>query len=458
MEFIKDKAETGIKFSDYFAFSQAINKIPSHRALALFRGSKQQILRLKLDFPEPVNEQHCYELIAKRFNISRRNRPADEWLWQAIEWTWKVKLHLKLELELLSQLRMSAAEETITVFKGNLKQLLMSAPAGHRVTMGLDPGLRTGVKVVIVDGTGKLLIFITIFPHVPRNEWDQSLQILAKLCENFKVELVSIGNGTASRETDQLVAELNKRFPELALQKIVVSEAGASVYSASALAAAEFPDLDVSYRGAVSIARRLQDPLAELVKIDPKSIGVGQYQHDVNQVKLGRSLAAVLEDCVNAVGANVNSASVPLLTSISGLNENVAKQIVLYRESHGPFKHRSEIKDVPRLGEKTYEQAIGFLRIIGGDNPLDASAVHPESYPLVDKIIESIGQPIQSIMGHIELINSLTPQNFVTDEFGLPTVKDILAELKKPGRIHAQNLKLSSLKRESIPSNSYSQG
>ncbi len=279
---IKDKAETGIKFSDYFSFSQPINKIPSHRALALFRGSKQQILRLKLDFPEPVNEQHCYDLIAKRFNISRRNRPADEWLWQAIEWTWKVKLHLKLELELLSQLRTSAEEEAITVFKGNLKQLLMSAPAGHRVTMGLDPGLRTGVKVVIVDGTGKLLTFTTIFPHAPRNEWDQSLQILAKLCEKFKVELVSIGNGTASRETDQLVMELNKRFPELALQKVVVSEAGASVYSASALAAAEFPDLDVSYRGAVSIARRLQDPLAELVKIDPKSIGVGQYQHDVN--------------------------------------------------------------------------------------------------------------------------------------------------------------------------------
>lgn len=431
---VKGKEEAGIKFSDYFAFSQPIHKIPSHRALALFRGSKLEILRLKLDFADKSEEEHCYQLIAGHFSIFRRNRPADNWLWQAVEWAWKVKIQLKLELELLNRLRTAADEEAIKVFKDNLKQLLMASPAGQYITMGLDPGLRTGVKVVIVDGVGKLLIHTTIFPHAPRQEWQESIQILAKLCEKFTVELISIGNGTASRETEQLVTEMMKLFPQLNLKKIVVSEAGASVYSASALAAAEFPDLDVSYRGGVSIARRLQDPLAELVKIDPKSIGVGQYQHDVNQVKLGRSLEAVLEDCVNAVGANVNSASVPLLTSISGLNENVAKQIVIYRETHGPFKNRQEIKKVPRLGEKTFEQAIGFLRIIGGENPLDASAVHPESYPIVDQIIRSAGQSIKSIMGNNELIDQLKPQEFVTEQFGLPTVKDIISELRKPGR------------------------
>lgn len=431
---IKDKAEAGVKFSDYFDFSQPIQKIPSHRALALFRGSHLEILRLKLSLAESADEIHCHQLIAEKFQVVRHHRPADEWLWQSVESAWKIKIQSKLELELLGELRMQAEEEAIQVFKDNLKQLLMAAPAGQRVTLGLDPGLRTGVKVVVVDGTGKLLFYTTIFPHVPRNQWQESLQVLTKLCQTFKVELISIGNGTASRETDQLAAELIKNNPDLNLQKIVVSEAGASVYSASALAADEFPELDVSYRGAVSIARRLQDPLAELVKIDPKSIGVGQYQHDVNQVKLGRSLSAVLEDCVNAVGANVNSASAPLLASIAGLNEKVAKQIVLYRESHGPFHNRAEIKKVPRLGEKTYEQAIGFLRIIGGDNPLDASAVHPESYPLVDQIIQAVKQPIQAIMGNNELLNSLTPQKFISADFGLPTVKDILMELKKPGR------------------------
>jgi protein Tex len=431
---VKDKEEAGVKFSDYFDFSQSIQKIPSHRALALFRGSQQEILRLKLTLPEAGDDEHCHQLIAQHFNIMRRQRPADEWLWQAVEWAWKIKIQTKLELELLTELRAQAEAEAIHVFQDNLKQLLMAAPAGQRVTLGLDPGLRTGVKAVVVDGTGKLLTFTTIFPHAPRDQWEESLQILAKLCQTFHVELISIGNGTASRETDQLAAELIKRHPDLNCQKIVVSEAGASVYSASALAAAEFPDLDVSYRGAVSIARRLQDPLAELVKIDPKSIGVGQYQHDVNQVKLGHSLSAVLEDCVNAVGANVNSASVPLLKSISGLNENVAKQIVLYREAHGPFKNRGEIKKVSRLGEKTYEQSIGFLRIIGGENPLDASAVHPESYPVVDQIIHAMKQPIHAIMGNNELLNSLNPQQFVTHDFGLPTIKDILTELKKPGR------------------------
>jgi protein Tex len=355
---IKDKEQEGAKFSDYFDFSQLIQKIPSHRALALFRGSQQNILRLKLSFGEETEENYCREKIAECFNISRKNRPADEWLWQCVLMTWKIKIQTKLELELLTKLRTLAETEAIRVFKDNLKQLLMAAPAGQKVTLGLDPGLRTGVKAVVVDATGKLLDFTTIFPHAPRNQWDESLQTLYKLCQKYRVELMSIGNGTASRETDQLAAELIKKHPELNLQKIVVSEAGASVYSASALASEEFPELDVTYRGAVSIARRLQDPLAELVKIDPKSIGVGQYQHDVNQNKLSDGLSAVLEDCVNAVGANINSASAPLLKSIAGLNERVAKQIVNYRETHGPFKNRLEIKKVPRLGEKTFEQAI----------------------------------------------------------------------------------------------------
>ena len=431
---IKDKEQEGAKFSDYFEFSQLIQKIPSHRALALFRGSHQNILRLKLSFNEEAEQNYCQEKIAECFKISRKNRPADDWLWQCVMMTWKIKIHTKLELELLTELRAIAETEAIRVFKDNLKQLLMAAPAGQKVALGLDPGLRTGVKTVVVDATGKLLEFTTIFPHAPRNQWDESLQILQKICQKYRVELISIGNGTASRETDQLAAELIKKYPELNLQKVVVSEAGASVYSASALAAEEFPELDVTYRGAVSIARRLQDPLAELVKIDPKSIGVGQYQHDVNQSKLGDSLTAVLEDCVNAVGANVNSASVPLLKSVSGLNERVAKQIVNYRETHGPFKNRLEIKNVPRLGEKTFEQAIGFLRIVGGDNPLDASAVHPESYPVVDQIIREAGQPINSLMGNLSLLNSLKPQQFITSGFGLPTVKDIINELKKPGR------------------------
>lgn len=431
---MKDKAEEGVKFSDYFTFAEPIQKIPSHRALALFRGSNQEILRLKLDFADQNSEIHCFELIAKQFNVAKLKRAADQWLWEIVESAWKIKLHAKLELELLSELRQQAEVEAIRVFKDNLKQLLMAAPAGQKITLGLDPGLRTGVKAVVVDGTGKLLANVTIFPHVPRNQWQESLHVLKQLCLAYRVELISIGNGTASRETDQLAAELMQNQPELQLKKAVVSEAGASVYSASELAAKEFPDLDVSYRGAVSIARRLQDPLAELVKIDPKSIGVGQYQHDVNQVKLGRSLSLVLEDCVNAVGANINSASVPLLTSISGLNESVAKQIVSYREAHGPFKNRSEIKKVPRLGEKTYEQAIGFLRIVGGDNPLDASAVHPESYALVDQIMQETQQPIQALMGNHELLNGLQPQQFISEQFGLPTVKDILQELKKPGR------------------------
>lgn len=310
----------------------------------------------------------------------------------------------------------------------------MASPGGHKVVLGLDPGLRTGVKVVVVDAFGKLLFHTAIYPHAPKNQWDESIQILAKLCETFKIELVSIGNGTASRETDRLVLDLMKQHPALNLTKIIISEAGASVYSASELAANEFPDLDVSYRGAVSIARRLQDPLAELVKIDPKSIGVGQYQHDVNQIKLGRVLNNVVEDCVNSVGADVNTASVPLLKSIAGLNETVAQNIVKYREANGPFKNRAEIKKVSRLGEKTYEQAIGFLRIINGTDPLDASAVHPEAYPIVEKIIKQTGLPIQSLMGNAAAVQKLVAQDFVDDDFGVPTIKDIFVELVKPGR------------------------
>jgi len=428
------KEKEGIKFSDYFNFSENIKTIPSHRLLALVRGRKMEILQLHIHFSDPAQDEFCLKTIAKEYNIENKNRAADKWLWQAVERAWKIKLHTKLEVEFMSELKERADEDAIHVFRDNLANLLMMAPAGNRVVLGLDPGLRTGVKVVVVDGTGKLLEYFTIFPHVPRKEWDKSIAILAALCKKHQVELISIGNGTASRETDQLVAEVMQQFPELNLTKIVVSEAGASVYSASELAAHEFPDLDVSYRGAVSIARRLQDPLAELVKIDPKSIGVGQYQHDVNQTKLGRTLSAVVEDCVNAVGADINTASVPLLTSISGLNETIAKNIVNYRDEHGRFKNRNEIKNVPRLGAKTFEQAVGFLRIMGGDNPLDASSVHPESYPVVDQIIKSVGKPIQNLMGNIEVLNAINPKQFISEHFGLPTIKDILTELHKPGR------------------------
>lgn len=431
---VKDKEEEGIKFTDYFNFQEPIKKIPSHRALALFRGRNEGFLQLALIFTDKQHEEYCHNVIAKTFSIENKKRAADLWLWQVVEWTWKIKLHLKLELELMGQLRDKSDEEAIRVFANNLKNLLMAAPAGNRVTLGLDPGLRTGVKVVVIDEVGKLLEHGVIFPHAPRNDWDQSIAILAKLCSKYKVELVSIGNGTASRETDRLVADLMKKYPDLKLTKIVVSEAGASVYSASQLAAEEFPELDVSYRGAVSIGRRLQDPLAELVKIDPKAIGVGQYQHDVNQSHLSKSLDAVMEDCVNAVGADVNMASVQLLASISGLNEGIAKNLVAYREKNGRFRSREVIKNVPRLGEKGFEQAVGFLRIMGGDNPLDASAVHPESYPVVEKILQKLGKPIKDVMGNSALLKTLNPRDFVDERFGLPTVQDIISELNKPGR------------------------
>lgn len=427
------KEVEGAKFSDYFDYEENINKIPSHRALALFRGRREDFLRLSLTLDDD-QQLHCQTKVAKTFSIENLKRPADAWLDKVVSFTWKIKLFTKIELDLMQRLREAAEEGAINVFASNLNNLLMAAPAGACVTMGLDPGFRTGVKVVVVDATGKLLTHCAIFPHAPQNEWNDSLHKLTVLCQKLGVKLISIGNGTASRETDKLAAELMAKNPELKMTKVVVSEAGASVYSASEFAAEEFPDLDVSYRGAVSIARRLQDPLAELVKIDPKAIGVGQYQHDVNQSKLGRRLVAVMEDCVNAVGVNVNTASVPLLSSVSGLNKTIAQNIVSFRHEHGAIKRRDELKKVPRLGEKTYEQAIGFLRILEGDNPLDASAVHPESYPVVEKILTKLGRELKEVMGQSDVIKRLSPIDFTDEHFGIYTVTDIISELEKPGR------------------------
>jgi uncharacterized protein len=380
---IDDKEKDGIKFKDYFAYNEEIQDIPSHRALALFRGSNEGCLSLKLVLGEEdeiakENGVYCEQLIAEKFSVSDQGRPADAWLLEAVRWTWKIKLFTKIELDLRMQLRQAAEEEAIKVFSENLRDLLLAAPAGPRPTLGLDPGLRTGVKVAVVDRTGKLVDTSTIYPHNPQNKWKESLEIIAGLCKKHQVEIISIGNGTASRETDKLASDLMKTYPELNLTKLVVSEAGASVYSASQLAADEFPDIDVSLRGAVSIARRLQDPLAELVKIDPKSIGVGQYQHDVNQTQLARTLDAVVEDCVNSVGVDVNTASVPLLTRVSGLNSGLAKNIIEYRNTNGAFKNRLDFKHVPRMGDKTFEQSAGFLRIMDGENPLDSSRYTPK--------------------------------------------------------------------------------
>lgn len=439
----KDKEQEGTKFKDYFDYRESLAKIPSHRALALFRGQKETILRLTIEFLEPTQDQHCESLIAKMFDIQA---DACDWLQQTVQWTWKIKLKLKVDVDLLMRLREKAELTAIDVFKENLKNLLMAAPAGKKITLGLDPGFRTGVKTVVVDDTGKLLAHTVIFPHQPQNKWDQALLTLAKLCQQHQVNLVSIGNGTASRETERLVKELAKQHSQLKFTSVVVSEAGASVYSASALAAAEFPNLDVSYRGAISIARRLQDPLAELVKIDPKAIGVGQYQHDVNQTLLGKGLDNVMEDCVNAVGADVNTASVPLLKSIAGLNATIAENIVNYREANGRFTDRDMLKKVPRLGEKTYEQAVGFLRIIGGKNPLDASAVHPEAYSLVETIAKQQSLPVTQLIGNQKVIQTLKTNTFVTNEFGQATVKDIFAELAKPGRDPRPEFKMATFK------------
>ncbi|MBF6989730.1 Tex family protein [Cupriavidus sp. IK-TO18] len=425
------------KFRDYYAYSETIRTVPSHRALALFRGRNAGVLMVKLGLGEEQDAlvpHPCEGMIARHVGIQQLGRPADKWLGDVCRWCWRVKVQPHLETELLTQLRETAESEAIKVFGRNLHELLLAAPAGPKAVMGVDPGIRTGCKIAVVDSTGKLLDTATIYPHEPRRDWNGSLATLARLAKQHNVALVSIGNGTASRETDKLVQDLMKQMPELKLTKIVVSEAGASVYSASELAAKEFPDLDVSLRGAVSIARRLQDPLAELVKIDPKSIGVGQYQHDVNQRELARTLDAVVEDCVNAVGVDVNTASAPLLARVSGLNTVLARNIVEYRDANGAFANRNALKKVPRLGDKTFEQAAGFLRINDGDNPLDRSSVHPEAYPVVQRILDAIKKGLRDVMGNREALRGLSPEKFTDESFGLPTVRDILSELEKPGR------------------------
>ncbi|QMT58797.1 MULTISPECIES: Tex family protein [unclassified Legionella] len=439
------KKETINKFSDYFDYSEAIKKIPSHRALALFRGRRESVLQVALTLPEH-DLAYGENKLATHFNIVDQQRKADQWLLETVRLTWKVKLFTKLELELLTRLREIADEEAIKVFSRNLRDLLLAAPAGPQITIGLDPGIRTGVKVVVVDSTGKLLDYTVIFPFAPQNEWHPAITDLAKLAAKYQVNLISIGNGTGSRETERLVSDLIKMYPDLKLTKVIVSEAGASVYSASEIASEEFPDLDVTLRGAVSIARRLQDPLAELVKIEAKSIGVGQYQHDVNQTRLARSLDGVVEDCVNAVGVDVNTASAALLSHISGLNEALAKNIVLYRDEHGAFKNRAELKNVHRMGEKAFQQAAGFLRIMNGDNPLDASCVHPEAYPLVEKIIENKNIDIKKLIGNKEILHSVNAEQFVDEQYGLPTIRDVLRELEKPGRDPRPEFKTAQFK------------
>ena len=457
---VEGKETEGAKFRDYFDYSEAIGAIPSHRALALLRGRNEGMLQISLVLDSELDpstssgqatakpgHNPCESRIAKRFAISDQGRPADKWLADTVRWTWRIKIFMHLELDLMNALRERAEEEAIRVFGTNLHDLLLAAPAGQRATMGLDPGIRTGCKVAVVDATGKLLDTATIYPHEPRHDWEGSLHTLATLAIKHKVDLISIGNGTASRETDKLAAELinklgtdpnfiekNRGLSPIYLTKIVVSEAGASVYSASEYASREFPELDVSLRGAVSIARRLQDPLAELVKIEPKSIGVGQYQHDVSQTKLARALDGVVEDCVNAVGVDVNTASIPLLTRVSGLNSTLAANIVAHRDKNGAFPNRKALLEVPRMGAKTFEQAAGFLRINGSDNPLDASAVHPEAYPLVERILADIKKGIRDVIGDSRLIKSLQPVKYTDEQFGLPTVQDILKELEKPGR------------------------
>jgi uncharacterized protein len=428
----------GVKFSDYYDAREKVNQVPSHRALALFRGRKEGYLTIVIEVdeekPDPRSLSTMEHMLAQYFSIGDKKRAADQWLLEVVKWTWRVKVKTSLDMDLKKRLRLAAEESAIEVFGSNLKDLLLAAPAGQKVTMGLDPGLRTGVKVTVVDGTGKFLQSATIYPHAPKNQWDQSIETLALLVKKHQVELISIGNGTASRETDKLAGELIKKYPQTGLTRVVVSEAGASVYSASELASREFPDMDVSLRGAVSIARRLQDPLAELVKIDPKSIGVGQYQHDVGQTQLVNKLETIVEDCVNGVGVDLNTASAPLLTKVSGLTRTLAANIIAYREKHGAFKNRNELLNVSRLGEKAFEQAAGFLRVIDGDNPLDTSAVHPEAYPLVEKIVSQTHKDIRQLIGDKQFLASLNPADFTDDNFGIPTIRDIIQELDKPGR------------------------
>jgi uncharacterized protein len=436
------KEEAGAKFADYFAFSEAYPSLPSHRVLAMFRGENEEILDLTMEPDEgrpdgaspPVGPSDYERAIAQRFGIADQGRPGDKWLLDAVRWAWRTRVLTHLGIDLRMRLWQAAEDEAVRVFAANLRDLLLAAPAGSRATMGLDPGFRTGVKVAVVDATGKVVATDTIYPHVPAQRWNESLATLGRLAEAYAVELVAIGNGTASRETDRLVTDLIKVQPELKLTKVMVSEAGASVYSASAYASQELPELDVSLRGAVSIARRLQDPLAELVKIDPKSIGVGQYQHDLAEFRLSRSLDAVVEDCVNAVGVDVNTASAPLLTRVSGIGEGLAGNIVAHRDANGPFRSRKALKEVPRLGPKAFEQCAGFLRIRGGDDPLDSSSVHPEAYPVVRRILEAAKADLPTLMSNGAMLRQLQPARFVDDTFGLPTVTDILKELEKPGR------------------------
>jgi protein Tex len=432
------KQEAGAKFSDYFDFAENLTKVPSHRILALFRAEKEEILDVAIE-PEPPAAASTgpgrYELrIMHRFGIRDHGRPGDKWLTDTVRWAWRTKIQVHLGIDLRLRLWNVAEQEAVRVFAGNLRDLLLAAPAGARPTMGLDPGFRTGVKVAVVDATGKVVATSVIYPHEPQRQWNEALAVLGRLAKQHKIELISIGNGTASRETDKLATELVKLLPELKMTKIVVSEAGASVYSASAYATEELPGLDVTLRGAASIARRLQDPLAELVKIEPKSIGVGQYQHDLSEHKLSRSLDAVVEDCVNAVGVDVNTASAPLLARVSGIGAGLAQNIVLHRDANGPFRSRKALKDVPRLGPKAFEQCAGFLRIPGGEDPLDASGVHPEAYPVVRRIIKAANTDIKGLIGNAAMLRSLSPRNFVDGTFGLPTVTDILRELEKPGR------------------------
>ena len=436
------KAE-GEKFKDYFEFSQPLNKLPSHRILAMFRGEKEEILELQIspDVKAPVvstptlNVPTPYELkIMQRFAISDQGRPGDRWLVETARWAWRTKIQVHLNIDLRMRLWTAAETEAVRVFAANLRDLLLAAPAGARVTMGLDPGFRSGVKVAIVDATGKVVAATAVYPHEPQRQWDATLATLGKLAVAHRVDLIAIGNGTASRETDKLATELVKRLPDLKMSKIVVSEAGASVYSASAFASEELPELDVTLRGAVSIARRLQDPLAELVKIDPKAIGVGQYQHDLGETRLARSLDTVVEDCVNAVGVDANTASAPLLARVSGIGAGLAQSIVQHRDANGPFRSRKALKEVPRLGPKAFEQCAGFLRINDGEDPLDASGVHPEAYPVVRRILGATKSDIKALIGNAGIVRQLKPQAFVDDNFGLPTVTDILRELEKPGR------------------------
>lgn len=431
----KGKQAEAVKFSDYFDFRQRLRDMPSHRILALLRGRNEGFLSLKIDSDAEGGEtRSAVARIMTRFGIADQGRAADGWLVEAANGAWKTKLHPSLTTSLMARIKEQADAAAIEIFKSNLKDLLLAAPAGQRTTMGLDPGIRTGVKVAVVDKTGKVLDTATVYPHEPRNDWQGAVAALSGLCTKHDVELIAIGNGTASRETDKLAGDVIKRVPQLKITKVMVSEAGASVYSASQLAADEFPDLDVSLRGAVSIARRLQDPLAELVKIEPKAIGVGQYQHDVNQGELAQSLNAVVEDCVNAVGVDVNTASASLLASVAGLNATIAQNIVHYRDENGAFKKRTEIKKVSRLGPKAFEQAAGFLRIMNGPNVLDSSAVHPEAYAVVERIAKATKRSVRSMIGDGAFLRTLIAQDFADAEFGLPTVRDILAELEKPGR------------------------